>query len=111
MGRNAQRRRAVRDAQKPGRTVRPDVTAAMRQLEERVRAIETLEQLQTMFLQVTPGHRARLMQIVKPWVPTDVPCCQPAMNAEALGPVTLSDHGEYCPERLMALDALRKAVQ
>lgn len=111
MGRNAQRRRAARDAGKPGRTVRPEISAAMRRLEARVRAIDTLEQLQVIFLQMQPAHRARLMQIVKPWVPTDVPCCQPAMNAEALGPVTLSDHGEYCPERLMALDALRKTVQ
>jgi hypothetical protein len=113
MGRNAQRRRAAKDAAKPGRTVRPETTAAMRQLEARVRAIETLEQLQLMFLQVAPAHRARLMQIIKPWVPDDVPCCQPAMNAEgAKGhPVTIADHGEYCPERLTALDALRKTVQ
>lgn len=112
MGRNAQRRRAAKAADRDpimvGGRRSGKATAAqagrLAALRELVENVEYLEDLQTLFLHMTRAHRQQLEDIIKPWIPDGIPCCKGAYDADALGrEVLVEDHGIHCPVRLRAL--------
>lgn len=105
MGRNAQRRRAAKQATKPGvRTPRPVTTHAQRRLAVAMHNVQTLAEVEQMVFQATVANRPRIRTLLYALTRPHLPCCGRGQLAAKMGQyLSPEQHVKFCPIHIKAL--------